>query len=216
LICDTKAEPEELTGYEKPIRRETRERYNSDLKDIFEEFRCREAAKNQFGQYEVSPSIISADPKVHVLMRNYYNHWVRLRKADLRDIQQFPARWGENAWRIAVCLHAAKYCARAGGVSMELDTAQAAIEIMDWFSDQLIGLMHKGREEHADSECVRMRNYIKAKGGPTKCLTLRLLKKAHFSEQMVHRIVLENPDKFRFELVRRTSGGTDSPTVYAI
>jgi hypothetical protein len=150
-------------------------------------------------------------------MRDYYNKWVKLRKGELRDISPFAARWCENAWRIAVCLHAAKYVDRAASNSLEMETAEKAIQIMDWFIKEILGLMHMGREQQADCELTRLLNYLKKKGDKYYSMTIRNLNKnAHFTKQMIMKLAKENPKKLEIREEKRTNGGLPSIRVYAL
>ncbi len=63
----------------------------------------------------------------------------------MRDIQSFAARWNENAWRIAVCLHAAKYSVDAASRELDAETTQRAIGVMEWFIAQQIEILAASR-----------------------------------------------------------------------
>jgi Protein of unknown function (DUF3987) len=43
------------------------------------------------------------------MMFDHYNRLVALRNSSLQDVQQFPARWTENAWRLALVFHSIKH-----------------------------------------------------------------------------------------------------------
>jgi hypothetical protein len=216
LICDTKAEPQELTGYERPINSETRLLYTEDMLKIFREFRMREPQVDLLGKKKVKFSEIQADPEVHILMRDYYNKWVRLRKGNLRDISHFCARWCENAWRIAVCLHAAKYVDRAANKNLEMETAEKAITIMDWFVKQILELMHMGREQQEDSELTRLLNYVKSKGDECCSITIRKLKRVRFTEQAIEKFAAAHPDKLEIRSVFTSSRISAAVLAFAI
>jgi hypothetical protein len=72
----------------------------------------------------------------------------------LHDVNIYAARWNEQAWRIAVVLHAGKYGAHAHENMLDLDTAQRAIEVADWFAAQQLDILwasrHKARREKCD------------------------------------------------------------------
>lgn len=53
----------------------------------------------------------------------------------------------EQAWRIAVCLHAGLHGAHAHEQRLELDTAKLAIELADWFAAQQLEILSVSREK---------------------------------------------------------------------
>jgi hypothetical protein len=79
-------------------------------------------------------------------MNAHYNAVVERRRADLRDVTTFAARWTEQAWRIAVCLHAGLHGAHTHEQELELATAQCAIELADWFAAQQLEILSVGRD----------------------------------------------------------------------
>ena len=71
---------------------------------------------------------------------------------DLADVGAFAARYAEQAWRVAVVLHAALLGSEAGSHSLTLETAQNAISLVEWFSAAQLDILAKGR--HAAAEKV--------------------------------------------------------------
>lgn len=53
----------------------------------------------------------------------------------------------EQAWRIAVCLHAGLHGAHAHEQRLELDTAKLSIELADWFAAQQLEILSVSREK---------------------------------------------------------------------
>ena len=79
-------------------------------------------------------------------MTDYYNQIAPRLETDLRDVSTFAARWAEQAWRISVVLHAALWPSDAGAHELELETAQRAIALADWFAQQQLEILAAGRE----------------------------------------------------------------------
>jgi hypothetical protein len=77
----------------------------------------------------------------------HHNEIVKRRRTDLRDVTIYAARWNEQAWRIAVCLHAGLHGAHAHAHTLELDTAKRAIELADWFAAQQLEILSATREK---------------------------------------------------------------------
>jgi hypothetical protein len=63
----------------------------------------------------------------------------------LRDVTSYAARWNEQAWRLAVCLHAGEWGAQAHEQTLEVETAARAIELADWFAAQQLEILSAGR-----------------------------------------------------------------------
>jgi hypothetical protein len=79
------------------------------------------------------------------MMREHHNQIVTRRLAELRDVTTYAARWSEQAWRIAVCLHAGHHGAGAGGQMLEGSTVASAIALADWFADEQLHILAGGR-----------------------------------------------------------------------
>jgi hypothetical protein len=90
------------------------------------------------------------------MMNNHHNQIVEQRLADLRDVTTFAARWNEQAWRIAVCLHAGLHGEDAGGRMLAADTAASAIVLADWFAAEQLRILARGRHaaRRAKSDAV--------------------------------------------------------------
>jgi hypothetical protein len=61
-------------------------------------------------------------------------------------VTSYAARWNEQAWRIAICLHAGEWGAQAHGQALEAETAARAIELAQWFAAQQLDILAGGRE----------------------------------------------------------------------
>jgi len=80
-------------------------------------------------------------------MNAHHNGIVKRRRADLRDVTTYAARWNEQAWRIAVVLHAAQHAGRAHEHKLEIDTANRAIELANWFALQQLEILSASRDK---------------------------------------------------------------------
>jgi hypothetical protein len=85
--------------------------------------------------YRLADEPFTIEPTFEALeaMNAHHNKIVKRRRDDLRDVSIYAARWNEQAWRIAVVLHAAQHSALAHEHRLEIDTANRAIELADWF-----------------------------------------------------------------------------------
>jgi hypothetical protein len=138
LICHTNAKPLRIEAGAPGIARETREAYRAAVRRLMQTYRLANGAR-----------IISPSPESLAALNAYYNCIVERQCGDLSDVSTFAARWGEQAWRIAVCLHAGQWGAQSHEQTMELQTAQDAIELVEWFAEQQLEILSKGRAKAA-------------------------------------------------------------------
>lgn len=92
------------------------------------------------------PVTLEPAPEVLQLMDTHCNQIVeRMNRADLRDVTTYAARWNEQAWRTAACLHAGLHSEDAGGHTLSADTAASAIALADWFAGEQLRILARGR-----------------------------------------------------------------------
>ena len=91
------------------------------------------------------PFTIEPAPEARRMMNDHHNQIVERRLGDLRDVTSYAARWNEQAWRIAVCLHAGLHGEDAGGRMLAADTAASAIALADWFAGEQLRILARGR-----------------------------------------------------------------------
>ena len=94
------------------------------------------------------------------LMANHFNETIDRRMLSLADMDSFAARWTEQAWRLAVVLHAASHGKRAH--SKEVRCIESAIEIADWFSAQQIALLAQTRAEESENHEKRVLELLRS------------------------------------------------------
>jgi len=134
LICHTRAEPQLITGDSPGIPPATARAWEKLVLDSLQTFRLAAEA------FTVKP-----DPDAKEALKAHHNRIVGRRRAELVDVGSYAARWNEQAWRIAVCIHAGKHGANAGERNLDLATAQAAITLADWFAGQQMEILAVGR-----------------------------------------------------------------------
>ena len=134
LICHTRAEALPIIEGATGIPATVRENYAQTIRGLLEGYRLASDVRT----IEPSPDALAA-------LIAYHNGTVDRRNADLQDVKSFAARWGEQAWRLAVCIHAGSYGREAHETPLELATARAAIELADWFAAQQLEILSAGR-----------------------------------------------------------------------
>jgi hypothetical protein len=83
----------------------------------------------------------------------------------LRDITTYAARWNEQAWRISVCFHAGLYGPQAHARFLAASTAEAAIELADWFAAQQLAILNAGRTDRRLKRAQEVRERLLRYGG---------------------------------------------------
>lgn len=98
--------------------------------------------------YRLKQGRIIITPTDHAtkLLDDHYNGLVQRRNGDLHDIESYVARWNEQAWRLALVLHAAQWGQKAASKQLSGKTAKNAIELTTWFADQQLARLMNGRE----------------------------------------------------------------------
>jgi len=136
LLCDSHCQVQEIGDETPPIPKEVASRFTELVWSLLETFRS-----------AALPVTIRPTPEAWGVFRDHYNRIVvRLNAGELDDIQSFAIRLTEQAWKISVCLHAAKYGAGAGDKQLDLETAQRAVQIIDWFAAQQLEILSAGRD----------------------------------------------------------------------
>jgi hypothetical protein len=110
------------------------------------------------------------------MMNDHHNRIVERRLGELRDVTTYAARWNEQAWRIAVCIHAGLHGETAGGRMLTADTAASAIALADWFAGEQLRILARGR--HAARRAKRDEVLALLANTP-KGVTAREVQRAH-------------------------------------
>jgi hypothetical protein len=121
----------------------TEKNWSDLVRGLFETYHARQGA----------PFVLRREAKVQPLLINYYNSVVERRRSELADVGPFAARWAEQAWRLVVVLHAARYAGDAHNNAVQAQTAEDAISLMDFFSGQQLELLRRTRA-HAKTEAA--------------------------------------------------------------
>ncbi len=135
LPSHTRCEPQHIQD-SAPIPAPVAAEYRALIRSLLESYRL-----------ATEPFTIHPSAEAKGALDYYFNRIVDRRNSDLHDVTIYAARWGEQAWRIAVCLHAGKWGPHAHEQPLELDTANDAIALADWFSAQQLEILAGGREK---------------------------------------------------------------------
>lgn len=122
----------------------TERNWNDLVGGLFETYHARQGA----------PFVLRPEPKVQRLLVKYYNSIVERRGSELADVGPFAARWAEQGWRLVIVLHAATYGRDAQNQTVQAQTAENAISLMQFFSGQQLELLQRTRA-HNKTEAVQ-------------------------------------------------------------
>lgn len=134
LICHTRAKPVPIVDGVEAIPAGTVDDWAALVNGLLKAFRMAS-----------EPVTIEPTAQARRMMHDHHNQIVDRRNGELRDVTTFAARWNEQAWRIAVCLHAGLHGEDAGGRMLSEETAASAIAIADWFAGEQLRILEGGR-----------------------------------------------------------------------
>lgn len=133
LACHTNCEPREIE--EAPaIAASVSKAFDALIRDLLETYRLASESRTIHPVGEALQALNA-----------HHDALVKRRRSELRDVTSFAGRWTEQAWRIAVCLHAALHGGAAHDHRLELETAQRAITLADWFAVQQLEILSASR-----------------------------------------------------------------------
>ena len=134
LVCHTRAQPRPIVNGVEGIPATTANAWAMLVGKLIQTFRMAN-----------EPFTIEPTPEARRMMDDHHNQIVERRLGELRDMTTFAARWNEQAWRIAVCLHAGLHGDDTGGRMLAADTVTNAIALADWFAGEQLRILALGR-----------------------------------------------------------------------
>jgi hypothetical protein len=158
------------------------------------------------------PFLIHPTTEAMRAMNAHHNAIVARRRGDLRDMTSFAARWNEQAWRIAVCIHAGLNGSQGHERQLELATAQCAIELADWFAAQQLEILNTGRMERRLCRLRDVQSILADYGGTQ---TLRELARRHgITQAEAKQLAADFPDLLTY--AKKNTRGRPSETLSTI
>jgi hypothetical protein len=189
LTFDPKAEPQVRDAPPAPIPQACKAGWANLIGELVESYRLR-------GD---EPRIATVTPEATALLAEYERENIRRRQStgDLPDLAAYVARWAENAWRLAVVLHAARHGAAAHEAALDRETAGAAVELMRWFSTKQVQVLAAGRRENLKTRLLALLALLaEANGG----ISFRELHRSHgFDKAQVRQLAAVFPQKLTIE-----------------
>ncbi len=203
LTCHTNCRPQKIRSGGEPIPASVAAAYADLIRDLLEAYRLASETRT------IHPAIEA----LHEMNAHFDAIVDRWESGEVRDVGSFALRWTEQAWRIAVCLHAAEHGRAAHNHALALDTAQRAITLADWFAVQQLEILQAGRTQAKLARIEKLRGLIVANYSGTA--TLRDLKKNNgFEPAEVKGLAAVFPSLLKIERHESgEAGGRPSETV---
>ncbi|MBX3739982.1 MAG: DUF3987 domain-containing protein [Akkermansiaceae bacterium] len=186
LIVDVKAEPRLRDAPPVPISTAINQAWTKTITGLLTAYR-----NNQGDAFCVQPD----DGAVQVL-HSYEQENIRrrTREGDLSDMAPSVARWGENAYRLALVFHALEHGSEAHARMLSSSTAESAVIAMRWFSERQLEALAVTRTAHNHKRLLSLLAVLAQHGGK---ITLRNLGRSHgFDEDEIRRLHQLYPSRF--------------------
>lgn len=153
LTCRVQATPQFLNRETIAFREDIRDSYHRRLTELFQTYRI----------HMGGPFVVGITPQAQTAMFDYADRVIERRKSGEFTAmeQRFTKRWAENAWRMALVLHAAEFGARAHCEAVGIHTAESAIRIVSWFSLQQLAILREREEKEQGSKEDRVMNLVR-------------------------------------------------------
>jgi hypothetical protein len=177
------------------------------VRDLIEAYRLREK----------EPTIVETSEDA---LREFWNFRkslaARMRPGgDLTDVDTFVRRWEEQAKRVALVLHAGLHGKCAAEHELSATTASDAIEIVRWFGDQQLELLHSHRFGWLRTKAEKLHKTLLRH--PGRRATLGELAKSHcWRKEEVAKLVDLYPDLLRAEETPPGTRGKPTVRVFAV
>jgi hypothetical protein len=159
-----------------------------------------------------TPLRIIESPEALEVIRLYHNSLVAQRLGPLADINSIVARWHELALRVAMVLHALTYGKEAHLSAIDKDTAQNAVDIIDWFSKEELNLLQPVREQRKEDRFNHLIRIIQQRYNGVA--TVRNLGRCNgFERRELEELVSMFSHRIAFDSVTKPTGGRGSEVI---
>lgn len=202
LIFNSRARPQEEPLIRHSIQKNVSEMWRNLVLKLAENFHQRDI-----------PVTIQTAPEAAELFREYHNMIVQRRNdGDLNDVNSYAARWAENAWRIALVLHAGSYAESAINHELNADIGRAAIAIMNWFADRQLEILSGAREQKRIERSTKLFNLLAGKPGMA-CTLRDLARRNSYERGEIEAIARDHPDQISIIKLQSANGGRPTEIV---
>jgi hypothetical protein len=132
--------------------------------------------------------LIPESAETYEAMRQYHNSLVPQMNGVDADIASFLKRLAEQAWRIAVCIHAALFRADCVNRPISLKTAQGAIEIARWHAQEQLRVLEPVRELTVYESFQKLIQFLQIQP-QWEAATREVQRRFHWSREQLDKVV---------------------------
>lgn len=203
LILDAKASHEEQSENVPPLKPEVQQQWNTLIKLAA----CHVHSRNP-------ALVVRCNPEVEALIEKLRKCLEKRQQAggDLADVDIFAARWVEQTWRIMLNLHVGEFHEKSANIPISLETAQKAIQLMDWFATQQLLLLTAKREKRNTDRQEQLTTILSRK--PGQSCSLRDMRRRHgFEEEEIVKIASDLPELYTIRTLPQNGPGRPSRIV---
>lgn len=165
-----------------------------------------------YGRNSKDEWVVQASAEAQEVMRDHHNQCVERWNADDGPLRPCIARWSEQAWKIALVLHAAIHGANSHQMPLDGHTAQRAFALQQWFARQQTQILGGAVLPAGTTRLARLCELLRS--SPNGEMTLRNLQNSHgFSDSEVRRLVTSAPQQLYLQKRQNPAGGRPSHVV---
>lgn len=115
----------------------------------------------------MDPIVIDATDDARKVLREFTNEAVDRAGigGDLRDVDSYAARWGENAWRLALTLHGAEHGGDVHRMRIGKEAAENAVAILRWFAREQLAILAASRSDRFKVRLTKLLGILRDAGG---------------------------------------------------
>jgi hypothetical protein len=148
LPCNTGASPLLLTDHADCFSAALESEWESLIRRLIETLRRRE---------DPEPLLVQPSREAEALLRDFQSACWKRQTTELSDVSTIAGKWGENAWRMALLLHAADHPEKPAAVPLSVETAMRARLLVEWFAEESLRLVAPAREEKENERAAKLR-----------------------------------------------------------
>jgi hypothetical protein len=199
LVMHTGGSMPPLTGNEPKIPRHVRSGYDGLVEALFMEY----------FQQDARSFTVHSPKGAQERMREFHNQVEARANSDREHITSCICRWPEQAWRLALVLHAAIHGAKAHKHALGVTTAENGIRLAKWFGDQQLRILNATNLQRQQQRMLKLlRNLQNSHDGQ---MTFRDLKNSHgFSPEEIAELCEAFHGRFHIEVIQNPNGGPKS------
>jgi len=168
-----------------------------------------------YGGHPEKCLIVESNPEAREILKLYHNCCVVRCNSIEGALSSCITRWPEQAWKLALVLHAAAHGANAHQLPVDAHTAEDAVALQEWFAKQQMCILGGTTLQTETSRLKRLCDLLRE--APDRELTLRVLENSHgFHQVEVQRLVELAPSHLNLQNRQNPRGGPRSPVLILI